>query len=126
MKCSLGVSNFLEEISSLLILLFLLFLFSDHCGRLSYLSLLFFGTLHSDGWCFLFFLAFSFSSFLSSLLGLLRQLFAILHFSFLGIVLITASYKYHEPPSIVSDTLSLRSNPLNLFVTSTVIVRDLI
>ena len=95
MKSSLGISNFLEEISSLshsvvfiylfaliteegflislcyflalciqmgisflfssafclsfLILLFPLFLCIDHWGRFSYLSLLFFGTLHSNG-----------------------------------------------------------------------------
>ena len=47
--------------------------------------------------------------------------FAILHFFFLGMVLITASCTmswtsvYHS-----SGTLSTRSNPLNLFVTSTV------
>ena len=38
MKCSLGISNFLEEIFCI-----------DHWRRLSYLSLLFFGTLHSNG-----------------------------------------------------------------------------
>ena len=31
---------------------FPLFLCTDHCGRLSYLSLLFFGTLHSNGYIF--------------------------------------------------------------------------
>ena len=37
------------------------------------------------------------------------------------------SVQYHEPPSIVLQALSVRSNPLNLFVTSTVIiVKDLI
>ena len=56
MKCSLGISNFLEEISSLPFYCFPLFLCIDHWGRLSYLSLLFFGTLHSNGnsaftWC---------------------------------------------------------------------------
>ena len=38
------------------ILLFPLFLCIDHWGRLSYLSLLFFGTLHSNGYIFLFLL----------------------------------------------------------------------
>ena len=42
---------------------FPLFLCTDHWGRLSYLSLLFFGTLHSDAYIFPFLLAFHFSSF---------------------------------------------------------------
>ena len=50
MKCSLSISNFLEEISSFLFCCFPLFLCIDHWGRLSYLSLLFFGTLHSDAY----------------------------------------------------------------------------
>ena len=44
MKCSLGISNFP------------LFLCTDHWGRLSYLSLLFFGTLCSGGYILLFLL----------------------------------------------------------------------
>ena len=57
MKCSLSISNFLEEIFP--ILLFSLFLCIDHLGRLSYLSLLFFGTLHSNGYIFPFLLCLS-------------------------------------------------------------------
>ena len=41
------------------ILLFALFLCTDHIGRLSYLSLLFFETLHSNGYIFPFLLCFS-------------------------------------------------------------------
>ena len=49
MKCSLGFSNFLEEIFSLShSVVFLYFLCIDYWGRLSYLFLLFFGILHSD------------------------------------------------------------------------------
>ena len=44
-----------------------LFLCIVHWKRLSYLSLLFFGTLHSDGYIFLFLLCLCFSSFLSYL-----------------------------------------------------------
>ena len=58
MKCSLGISNFLEEISSLPFCCFPLFLCTDCWGRLSYLFLLFFGTLHSDVYIFPFFLCF--------------------------------------------------------------------
>ena len=78
MQYSLGISSFCEEISSLshsilfpfLLLLFFVVVFvfvfvfcTDHLGRLSYLSLLFFGTLHSNGHIFPFLLCFSFSSF---------------------------------------------------------------
>ena len=59
MKCSLGISNFLKEISSLSHSIVFLCLFTDHWGRLSYLSLLFFGTLRSNGFIFPFLLCFS-------------------------------------------------------------------
>ena len=52
-----GVSSFLEEISSLShSVVFPLFLCIDCWGRVSYLSLLFFGTLHSNGYIFPFLL----------------------------------------------------------------------
>ena len=56
MKCSLGISNFLEEISSLSFYCFPLFTCIDYLESLSYLSLLFFVTLHSDGCIFPFLL----------------------------------------------------------------------
>ena len=68
-KCSLVVSNFLKEIfilSHYIVSLF--FFFIVHLRGFSYISLLFFGTLHSDGYIFfLFSFALSFSSSLSSL-----------------------------------------------------------
>ena len=54
MKCSLGISNFLEEISC-----FPLFICIVHLKRLSCLSLLFFGNLHSYGFIFPFLLCLS-------------------------------------------------------------------
>ena len=57
MKCSLGISNFLEE--SFPFYCFPLFLCINHWGRLSYLSLLFFGTLHSNAYIFPFLLCLS-------------------------------------------------------------------
>ena len=62
MKCSLDISNFLEEICSLshshcffrLVFCFLVFFCIVHLRRLSYLSLLFSGTLHSVGYIFSF------------------------------------------------------------------------
>ena len=92
MKCSLGISNFLEEISSLSYsIVFPLFLCIDHWGRLSYLSLLFFGTLIQMGISFLFsYLSFSLL-FTAILKASSDSHYAFLHFFFLGIVLITAS-----------------------------------
>ena len=53
MKCSLGISKFSwRDLSSFPFYCFPLFLCSDLWGRLSYLSLLFFGTLHSHGYIF--------------------------------------------------------------------------
>ena len=50
MKCSLDISNILEEISSLShSIVFLCPFCIVHLGRLSYLSLLFFGTLKGQG-----------------------------------------------------------------------------
>ena len=103
-----------------LILLFSLFLYIIHLGRVFLnLSLVFFGTLHSDEYIFPFLLCL--------LLLFFSQLFlrppqtTILTFFFLQMVLITASCtmlwtSIHSSPG----TLSITSNPLNLFVTSTV------
>ena len=52
MKYSLGFSNFLEEISSLSRSIIFLYLCINHWRRLSYLSLLVFATLHSNGYIF--------------------------------------------------------------------------
>jgi len=103
---------------------FPVFLCTDHWGRLSYLSLLFSGTLHSDGYIF----PFSFSPLpLASLLLLpicnasSDNHFAFLHFFFLRMVLITASWIMSQTSVCCSSgTVSIRSNPWNLFVTSTV------
>ena len=60
MKCSLGISNFLEEVSSLshsIVFLYLFALITEE-GFFN-LSLLFFGTLHSNGYIFPFLLCFS-------------------------------------------------------------------
>ena len=53
-------SHFLEEISSSPFYCFPLFLCFDHWGRLSYLFLLFFGTVHWNGYIFPFLLCFFF------------------------------------------------------------------
>ena len=101
---------------------FPLFLCIEHWGRLTYFPLLFFGTLHSDRYIFPFLLCL--------LLLFFSQLFvrpphttifAFLHFFFLGMVLITASCTVSwTSVHSSSGTLSIRYNPLNLFVTYTV------
>ena len=123
MECSLVFSDFPEEISSLShSIVFLYFFCIDHWGKLSYLSLLFFGALHSDGYIFPFPLCL--------LLLFFSQLFVrppqtaillFLHFFFLGMVFIPDSCTV-SGTSIHSSsgTLSIKSNPLNLFLTSTV------
>ena len=69
MKCFLGISDFLEEISFFPLYCFTLFLSISHWERLSYLFLLFFGTVHSNGYIsFYFSFAFRFSSIQSYLL----------------------------------------------------------
>ena len=90
------------------------------CGRLSYLSLLIFGTLHSKGYIFPF-LLFFLLLFTAICKASSDSHFAFLHFFFLGMVLIPVFYivswtSFHSS----SGTLSIRSSPLNLFLASTV------
>ena len=104
MKCSLGISNFLERALVFPILLFPLFLCIDHLGRLSYLSLVFFGTLHSVGYIFSFPLCFSLP-FLAICKASSNNSFAFLHFFFLRMVLVTTSVQGYKPLSIVLQVL---------------------
>ena len=82
LKCSLGISNFLEEIASLSHSVVFLY-FSALIAEEGFLFLQFFGTLHSDAYIFPFLLCFSLL-FSSQLLGLLRQPFCLCAFLFLG------------------------------------------
>ena len=96
------------------------FLCIDHWGRLSYLSLLFFGTLHSNGYLFPFLLCFSCLFF--------SQLF--LRPTQTTILPFCISFSWGWSWSLLLYGVmnfrpyffrySIRSNPLNLFVTSTV------
>ena len=90
--------------------LFSSFLCTDHLGRHSYLSLLFFGTLHSDGY-----LSFSPLPLASLVFSAIcksssNNHFAVLHLFFLGMVLITASYtmswtSIHSSSGTLSDLI---------------------
>ena len=128
MRCSLGILTFLEEISGLSHSIVFLYFFSlltqgsfliSPCDSLElYIQL---------GISFPFSFAFRISSFLSSCKASSYNHFAFLHFFFpLGMILVTTSCTMlWTSVHSFSGTLSTRSNPLNLFVTSTV-WRDLI
>ena len=106
MKCSLAISNFLEEISSLFAFYcFPLFPYIIHLGRLSCLSLLFFGILHSD--CYLSFSTLPLASLLFSVIckASSDNHFAFLHFFFLGMVLSLPREQCYKPPSIILQAL---------------------
>ena len=109
----LGISNFLEEISSLSHSLAFLYFFALITEESFLIS-----PCYSLEFCiqigiyFLFSFTFSFSSFLSYFSD---NHFAFLHFFFLGMVLITASCTMSQTSiHSSSGTLSIRSNPLNL------------
>ena len=91
-KCSLGISNFLmRSLVFPIFFCFLLFLCTDCSVRLSYLSLLFFGTLHSNGCIFPFLLLLHIFSLSAICKVSSDNNFAFLLLFFLGKVLITAS-----------------------------------
>ena len=112
MKYSLGSSNFLEEISRPPIVLFSSI--SLHCSlKKTFLYLVaVLWTLLSDGYIFLFLLCLSLL-FFSQLFGGPPQTI-ILPFAFLYLG------DGFDHCLLYNGTLSIRSNPLNLFVTSTV------
>ena len=95
MKCSFGISNFLEEISSLshsIFLYFFFFFYIDHWGMLSYLSqALLWNSVFK--WEYLSFSPLPFTSLLSSAIckASSDNHLAFLHVFFLGMVLITVS-----------------------------------
>ena len=106
MQYSLGMSNFPEE--SFPFYCFPLFLCTDSWGRLSSLFLLFFGTLHSDGYIFPFLLYLSLLFFSAICKSSSDNSFAFLHFFF--------SWRWswlpppvqcHELPSIVLQAICL-------------------
>ena len=88
--------------------------------RTSCLYLLFSATLHSVGNIFGFLPWLSLFSFLNYLQSLLRKYLCLLHFFFIGMVSVTASCTVLQT-SIHSflGTLSTISNPLHLFIIST-------
>ena len=100
------------------ILLFTSISLHFHLRRFSYLSLLFFGTLHSDGFSPLPFTSLLFSGICKASSN---NPFAFLHLFFLRMILIAASCKMSwTSVHSYSGNLFIISNPLNLFASSTV------
>ena len=88
----LGSLIFLKRSLVFLFSYFSLFLCIDHWGGPSYSSLLFFGTLYSDGYIFPFLLCLSLLFFSQlNFKASSDNHFAFVHFFFLGMILITAS-----------------------------------
>ena len=121
MKCSLVISDFLEEIFSFSHYILFLYFFAlipeggfliSPCYSLEFCIQM--------GISFLFSFAFCFSSFSAIYKASSDNHFAFLHLFFLGMVLIPASCTMSQT-SIhhSSGTLSIRSKPLNPLVTST-------
>ena len=110
------------DLSSFPFYCFLLFLCIDQLRRLSYLSLLFSGTLHSNEYIFAFLLCHLFLFFYQLFIRLPQKTILPFFFFFpLDMVLITASCTmFWISVHSSSGTLCIRYNPLNLFVTSTV------
>ena len=92
MKCSLGISNFIEEITSLSHFVVFLYFFAFIAEEGFLISLLFFGTVHSDAYIFPSLLPLASLLFLTISKASSDNHFAFLHFFLLGMVLITASY----------------------------------
>ena len=109
MKCSLGVSNFLEEISSLshsVVFLYFFALITEE--GLSFLAILWNSAFN---WVYLSFSPLLFASLLFTAIckASSDNHFAFLHFFFLGMVLILSPIQCHEPLSIVHQALCLLS-----------------
>ena len=122
MKYSLGISNFLER--SLVFPILLLSSIFLHCSlKKVFLSLLDILWNSAFSWAHVSLPHLPFASLLFSAIckASSDNHFLFLHFFLLGMVLITASCIVSETSVYSSSgTLSIRSSPLNLFVTSTV------
>ena len=122
MKCSLGISNFLQDISSLshsVVFLYFFALITEEGFLIS--PCYSFEFCIQMGISFFFYFAFDFSSFHSYLYAPSDSHFAFLHFFFLGMVLLPISSTMSRTSAHSSlGTLSIRSSPLSLFLTFTV------
>ena len=122
MTCSLGISNFLEEIPSLSHSIVFLYFFALITEEAFLISPCYSLELWIQmGVSFLFSFAFCFPFFIAICKASSGSHFAFLHFFFLRMVLIPISCTMSQTSVYSSSgTLSIRSSPLNLFLTSTV------
>ena len=124
MKCSIGMSNFLEELSSLSPpVVFLSFFALITEKGFFFLSLLGIPWNSAFRWEYLFFspLLFTFHLFTGICKSSSDSHFTFLHFFSVGMVLIPVSCTMSRTSvHSSSGTLSIRSSPLDLFLTSTV------
>ena len=122
MKCSLDITNFLTKSVVFPILLF--FSVSLHYSfKKAFLSLVAILWNSAFSWVYLFFSPLPFTSLLSSDIckASSDNDFAFWYFFFFGKIFVTSSYnKLWTSIHSFSDILSTRSNPLKLFITSTV------
>ena len=124
--CSLGISNFLEEISNLSHSIVFLYFFADCWGRLSYFSLLFFGTLHSNGYIFPFLLCFLLLLFSELFIRSPQTTILLFLLFFLGMVLIPLFYTMSQT-SVHSSSGTLSDLSLKLICHfHCIIIRDFI
>ena len=100
------ISNFLKEISGLSHSIVFLYFF-DHWGRLSYLSMLFFGTLHSNECIFPFLLCLSLLFFSQLFLRPPQRTTLPFCISFFGWSWSLPPVQCHEPLSVVIQALYL-------------------
>ena len=125
LKCSLGISNFLEEIFSFShYIVFLYFFCTVHLGKLSNFSLLFFEILPSDEY-----IRFSFAVHFSSFSAICKtssdsHLPFCIYFSW-GWFWSPPPVQCHKPPSIFFSILSIRSNQIeSICYFHCIIIRD--
>ena len=121
LKCSLGISNFLEEISSLFCSIVFLYFFALITQEGFLISPCYSLKLHSEEYIVPF-LLYLFLLFFSQQFVSLPQTTILpfcISFSW-GWSSSLPPVQCQEPPSILLQALCIRSNPLNLFVTSTV------
>ena len=119
--------SFLKRSLVFPILLLSLFLCIDHWERLFYLSLLFFGTLHSNGYIFPFLLCFSFPFFSQLFVRPPRSADFLFCVSFSwGWSWFLAPIQCHEPPSIVHQALYQIYSLKSISHFHCILVRDLI
>ena len=120
MKCSLGISNFLEDISSLSHAIVFLYFFALITEEGFHISPCYSLELCIQiGISFLFFFRIISLLFSAICKASSNNLFSFLHLFFSGMVLITASCTVSQTSVYISSsTVSISSNPLNLFVDS--------